>query len=298
MESPAGSNKKAGDSVEHIDDSRDVMWASLNFTNSIVGAGLIGMPYAIEKCGFLVGIVMMVVIAFIVRHSVILLIDCGLKLNALDLEVLAGKVMGKYGYFVALGAMFVYAYGAQIAYMVIIGDTLPVVLQSIFPEAEINRNVVIVTAATCIVLPLCLLKSIASLSYASGISIFANIILVIIVCIRGPIAEHERHINEVNGDFELSNSSLFAGIGAMSFTFVCQHNSFLIFRSLRNPTRENWYRVATNAMSFALFVCMIMGVAGYLSFFDFTKGNILNDFSYKGTIWLAGFVTVHCVHLL
>jgi solute carrier family 38 (sodium-coupled neutral amino acid transporter), member 11 len=282
LESPVSARVKNG--AEEGGDDSDIMWASLNFTNSIVGAGLIGMPYAIEKCGFLIGVIMMVVIAFIVRHSAILLIDCGMKMDAMDLEVLCGKVMGKYGYFLALGAMFVFAYGAQIAYMVIIGDTLPVVLKSIFPAAEIERNVVIVTVATCIILPLCLLKSIASLSYASGLSIFANIILVIIVCIRGPIAEHERHINEINGDFQLSNSSLFAGIGAMSFTFVCQHNSFLIFRSLKNPTRENWYKVATYAMSFALLICLVMGIAGYLSFFDFTKGNILNDFSIKGTV--------------
>ena len=36
----------------------------------------------------------------------------------------------------------------------------------------------------------------------------------------------------------------YIGIGAMFFAFVCQHNSFIIFRSLKRQTLENWKQVA------------------------------------------------------
>ena len=271
-----------GESVDKVGGNSSIPLAVFNFTNSIVGAGLIGIPYAIQQCGFVIGILMIFIIAYIIHCSVVMLIDCGIKVDRFDLEELALKVMGKGGYYVALIFMFIFSFGAQIAYMVIIGDTVPKVLQSLFHFSSIHRNNTIISVATLIILPLCLLKDISSLSYASCISIVSDIILVTIVCIRGPERSEAEGINMRNGDFELTNIALFAGIGAMSFTFVCQHNSFMIYRSLQFPSKENWHKVASYSLIIAVLVCLAMGIAGYLSFFDTVHGDILNNFSDKG----------------
>lgn len=253
--------------------------AVFNFTNSIVGAGLIGIPYAIQQCGFAIGIVMIFIIAYVIYTSVVMLIDCGIQVKKLDLEELAEKVIGRSGYYIALVFMFIFAFGAQIAYMVIIGDTVPSVLEEVFSFDHVDRNTVIICIATCVILPLCLLKDISNLSYASCISICSDIILVSIVCIHGPQRSEEEGINLRSGDFELTNTALFAGMGAMSFTFVCQHNSFMIFQSLREPTRRNWQKVAWYSLAVAVVVCLAMGLAGYFSFLDTVSGDILNNFS-------------------
>lgn len=46
-----------------------VLGASFNFINSIVGAGIIGLPYAIKECGFFTGVFCLVMVAVIVNYS-------------------------------------------------------------------------------------------------------------------------------------------------------------------------------------------------------------------------------------
>lgn len=232
---------------------------------------------------------MLFIIAFIIRHSVLNLIDCGIKAQIFDLELLAGKLMGKHGYRTALTFMFIFSFGAQIAYMAIIGDTVPKVLESLFHVHHVDRTAVIICVAISVVLPLCLLRDISSLSYASCISIVSDLILVSIICFHGPHTSEEEGINMKNGDFELSNINVFAGIGAMSFTFVCQHNSFMIYSSLEQCNREGWQKVATYSLLLATVACLSMGLAGYLSFFSTVHGDILNNFPTNGTS--------SCVHL-
>jgi hypothetical protein len=74
------------------------------------------------------------------------------------------------------------------------------------------------------------------------------------------------------------NDNLFAGIGSMSFAFVCQHNSFIIFRSLKLPTLGHWKRVAHISISFALLVSVSLAFIGIMSFYPFVQGDLLNNF--------------------
>ena len=53
---------------------------------------------------------------------------------------LAMHLCGRWGYCYAIASMFMFAYGAMVAYLVVLGDTLPLVLQAIMGEQVIiNR---------------------------------------------------------------------------------------------------------------------------------------------------------------
>lgn len=57
-----------------------------NFVNSIVGAGIIGIPIAIKECGLFMGIFLLILVAYLVDQSVILLIDCGIQAKKTNFE--------------------------------------------------------------------------------------------------------------------------------------------------------------------------------------------------------------------
>jgi sodium-coupled neutral amino acid transporter 11 len=173
-------------SDENVRGKSSVVIASFNFINSIVGAGIIGIPAAMEKCGFIFGIIMLLFVACLVYQSVLILIDCGLKTDKLDFEEVAETLLGRKGYYAALISMFLFSYGAQVAYLIIIGDTLPVVFHLFYPNNPLaDRNITISILAIVIILPLCLLKDLGSLSWSSLLSIFADVGLVLIVLIVG-----------------------------------------------------------------------------------------------------------------
>lgn len=237
-----------------------VLTASFNFINSIVGAGIIGIPYAMQQCGFVSGVLMLTSVAYLVYQSVTMLIDCGIKANKLDFEELAEHLLGKTGYYASLVFMFLFAYGAQVAYLVVIGDTIPVVAQLFLPESIFaNRDYTIGLMSIFIILPLCLLRDLGSLSWTSMLSIGADVALVLIVLIAAPDASTSEGIK--HNEITTLNSSIFIGIGTMSFAFVCQHNSFIVFRSLKEKTSENWGKVAKGSIFFSFLMCATLGIA-------------------------------------
>jgi sodium-coupled neutral amino acid transporter 11 len=85
--------------------------AILNFTNSILGAGLMGIPYAFRQAGLIPGSLIVVLVAIVsgtylprfmltkmrIDWSVGLMIKCGKRANARSYERLMGKAFGPVG---------------------------------------------------------------------------------------------------------------------------------------------------------------------------------------------------------
>jgi solute carrier family 38 (sodium-coupled neutral amino acid transporter), member 11 len=241
------------------------------------------MPVAIREAGFFSGVFLLVVIGILIDRSVIMLVQCGIKNNKNNLEELCFHLFGRRGYDAASLFMFLYAFGAMIAYMVIIGDTVPVTLSYFFPNQNIDRDAVVLIAATFVILPLCLLRDMSSLAWTSFLSIVADFIMIIFVIISGPSSAREQDTQfHSKSDLNFVHYQLFLGIGTFSFAFVCQHNTFLVYQTLPNPNLRSWSIVSHISLTIAVSFCLVLGLAGYLSFGQYTEGDILNNFTDSG----------------
>lgn len=49
--------------------------ASFNYINSIVGSGVIGIPYALHRAGFGLGLLLLILVAVITDYSLILMVS-------------------------------------------------------------------------------------------------------------------------------------------------------------------------------------------------------------------------------
>jgi len=56
------------------------------------------------------------------------------------------------------------------------------------------------------------------------------------------------------------------------------HNSLLIYGSLKRPTLDRFAKVTHYSTGVSLVMCLAMGIAGFLSFGSKTQGNVLNNF--------------------
>jgi len=112
------------------------------------------------------------------------------------------------------------------AFGIIIGDTLPAVLRSVFPKLPTmpilrifaNRQFIIALCTTCVSYPLSLYRDIHKLSRASGLALLGMTIIVISVLIEGPrVAPDLRGSQE--GKFSIIDTGIFQAIGVISFAF-------------------------------------------------------------------------------
>ncbi|KAJ3320389.1 hypothetical protein HDV06_005312 [Boothiomyces sp. JEL0866] len=221
-----------------------ILDASFNFTNSIVGAGIIGLPYAFKQAGLFTGIVLLAFLAFLVDQTVLLLVLNGKMSGQYTYQGLIKFCYGDKGFLLISIFQFIFAYGAMCAYTVILGDTIPAVL-SLLPESFLSplfnsRSFIIIFCTLFISLPLSSYRDISSLSKTSLVSLVMILFIVLSVMLQSILLEPEER---GGNQFNIINGQVFQAIGVISFAFVCHHNTFMIYGSLKNKSIERFSMV-------------------------------------------------------
>ncbi|KAF8210288.1 transmembrane amino acid transporter protein-domain-containing protein [Mycena galopus ATCC 62051] len=262
-----------------------------NMTNSVLGAGIIGLPYAVSQAGFFMGIFLLVVLCGVTDWTIRLIVINAKMSGAHSYIDIMGHCFGPSGRAAVSFFQFAFAFGGMCAFGIIIGDTIPHVIRSIFPDLYsvpvlyllTNRKFVIALCTICVSYPLSLYRDIHKLSRASALALIGMIIIVTSVLIESPNTSPE-----LKGDpskrFSLIEPGIFQAIGVISFAFVCHHNSLLIYGSLRTPTLDRFAFVTHISTSLSLVACCTLAISGYVVFTDKTQGNILNNFSPNDTL--------------
>ncbi|XP_070566666.1 putative sodium-coupled neutral amino acid transporter 11 isoform X3 [Ptychodera flava] len=259
--------------------------ASLNTVNSIIGSGILGMPYAMNLAGLPLGIILMILVSFVTDYSMVLLIKGGELSGTGNYQDLVRAAFGKPGYVWLSAIQFLYPFIAMISYNVIIGDTITKVLMRIFhlPEEDLgtdhvlaNRYFIISISTVLVTLPLSAYRNISKLVKVSIVSLFMVAFIVIVIIVR--TATMGPHIPPTPGAWDFGHIHFAQAIGIMSFAFVCQHNSFLIYDSLEEPTIKNWSLVAHISVMVSFLVSALFGACGYATFKGYTQGDILENY--------------------
>lgn len=271
---PTGRPSSAGKS--------SIIGASFNLINSIIGAGLVGLPAAVADCGLVVGTAMLIALALMIEKSLILMIESGIKEKKRNLEELCLVLFGPIGYYVSALFMFSYSYGSMVACMIVVGDTVPICVHHLL-GISLNRDVAMAICAVVIILPLCLFRSLSSLSSTSFLSFCGVVILVVLVCVRGPAEGASQGISfDIHKDISVVTPHVFIGVGTISFHYVCQQTAFLVFGSMEDETIAGWKSVTKISMAFGFVLSIAVGLWGYLCFLEDVEGNILNNFNEYG----------------
>ncbi|KAJ3361454.1 hypothetical protein GGF31_002233, partial [Allomyces arbusculus] len=285
-----------------------VMGAALNFTNSIIGAGIIGLPYAFRQAGFFLGVALLIGLTVLVGAfdpcakldtalwtltttptdwTVVLLVKAGKVSGKSSYQSLVDSVVGKRGSFLVAMFQFVFAFGAMCAYTVIVGDTLPTVLKALVPSIAdaslLSREWIMVLTTVFISFPLSMQRDMAALAKTSAVSM-ASIVLIVSLIILRCLHLPESLLGDPNARFTWIGDSPIKAIGVISFAFVCHHNTFIIYGSLDLPTLDRFARVTHLSAATSLIACLLLAVSAYLAFTTTTQGNVLNNFAADDTV--------------
>jgi sodium-coupled neutral amino acid transporter 11 len=82
--------------------------ASFNLVNSIVGAGLIGIPFALREAGVGVGVMLLLAMGLITDYSIRLLVRTGVENQRLVYQDMVKLLLGKQGEYCLLVAQFLF----------------------------------------------------------------------------------------------------------------------------------------------------------------------------------------------
>lgn len=92
---------------------------------TIIGAGILGIPYVVAKAGFMTGMLVLVVVGFMIIISALMIGEISLRTKKKhQLTGYAKKYLGEWGRRVMTFAMVFSLYGASIAYIIGQGEVL------------------------------------------------------------------------------------------------------------------------------------------------------------------------------
>ncbi|KAI9292903.1 hypothetical protein K502DRAFT_338222 [Neoconidiobolus thromboides FSU 785] len=290
LTSSVKSLRRSEDSDEYGLPNSSAFSSFLNMTNSIIGAGIIGLPFSMRQSGMFVGLILLAVLTWVADWTINLLVHNAKLSGTKSYQELAHFCFGKFGLILISVSQFVFAFGGMCAYTVIIGDTIPAVILALFPSIKDhptlyllgNRKFMIALLTIGISYPLSLLRDISKLAKASFFALVAMFIIVVAVLVEGPyVPEELKGSPSLNWNF--FNKGMFQGVAVIAFALVCHHNSFVIFADLEKPTMDRFAMITHLSTGVSMFFCAIMATAGYVAFTDKTEGNILNNFPADNT---------------
>ncbi|XP_055619866.1 putative sodium-coupled neutral amino acid transporter 11 [Toxorhynchites rutilus septentrionalis] len=255
--------------------------ASFNYINSIVGSGVIGIPYAFHRAGFGLGLFLLIIVAVITDYSLILMVRCGHLSGRFSYPGVMEAAYGKGGYYLLSLLQFMYPFLAMISYNVVVGDTLSKVLVRLVPSWGSSmvavRFGVVLVVTLFVIIPLCLYKNVSRLAKASFISL-ACVVIILVTVVYKLLAGDYDVVPDTPESWRFAHSDLIPAVGIMAFAFMCHHNTFLVYQSMKSATLERWEKVTHLSVGFAWLVAALFGIAGYSTFRALSQGDLLENY--------------------
>jgi sodium-coupled neutral amino acid transporter 11 len=176
-----------------VDHGSSIGGAVFNFTNSIIGAGAIGLGGAIAVSGGLVSVVTILFFGVLTKLSLDMVIELSVETEGAhsSYEELGNIAFGQVGWASVLISKTLYSFGCLVAYIIVVKDNFAVALSHlIYGRASHGSwlarllgksDLVTLILSTCVILPLCLLRDMSSLTNLSAVSVLSMCFIVIIV---------------------------------------------------------------------------------------------------------------------
>lgn len=157
---------------DHLESARPrsgLNMAFMNMANSIIGAGIIGQPYALRQAGLATGILLLTVLTVTVDWTIRLIVINSKMSGADSFQATMQHCFGRSGLIAISVAQWAFAFGGMVAFCIIVGDTIPHVLSALFPSLRemtflwllTDRRAVIVLFVLGVSYPLSLYRDIA-----------------------------------------------------------------------------------------------------------------------------------------
>jgi len=206
-----------------VEKKSGILGCCANMTTCIVGSGIVGLPYAMNSTGFVAGIVLILVTAALTEKSLRLIIETAKHVHKQSYETLAEVAFGSIGFRFILINMFIMAYGAMVTYLMITKTCASLLLGV---EDATNQQFTLLVISMLVQFPLATMRDMAELEKTSAAAVAIDLSIVALVAYSSPWADlkgvQQSSVLELIKTDTIHTSTLFVGLGVLSFAFECQ----------------------------------------------------------------------------
>jgi len=253
-----------------------------NLVSTIIGGGILSLPYAFDRAGILGALIMLVASAAASDFTTWVLICCGRRTGATSYEGVATAAFGMHAKALTQMLVVMLTTIASVAYAILLRDLAGSIVRGFIVKGGTTlwTENAIMAMLVVAVSPFCLLRTLNALRFLSFFSICAVAALAVVVIFHTAECHADDDINE---EITLWPDSIGNFLDAMPIficCFVCHFNVLPTHGELRRPTRARLHRVVHGTMLVTGVFYIIVGLSGYLYMTCEGKfeDNVLNAF--------------------
>ncbi|TDH65873.1 hypothetical protein CCR75_001315 [Bremia lactucae] len=261
--------------------------ATFNLVSTIIGGGVLSLPYAFDKCGLVVAFFLMVFAASASTFSLYVIVSCSRRGRAASYEEVVRKALGERAGHITVLLLVLLTFLTLVAYTILTKDLVSSLgAKFIFnrPISNAEQNILTISCVL-LVSPALLARSMSALRFTSMFSLMSVLMLAITISIRalGVTLSHRDIQKEIH--IKLTPDSLADAVYAfpiISVAFLCHFNVLPVYRELHKPTRHRLKKIVASTMFSAWLFYMVVGAMGYLFAYrqqGGVQGDILKSFS-------------------
>mmetsp|Transcript_3989 Transcript_3989/g.4071 ORF Transcript_3989/g.4071 Transcript_3989/m.4071 type:complete len:494 (-) Transcript_3989:129-1610(-) len=281
---------------EFADGEASLASSTFNLGKSIIGAGVLSIPCAIGfisdyKTALVPTFFMSLVIGAISAYCFSRIAKaCSIHKVKSYQEAWIKSVDPKTGWIVSFASTSM-CFLLSLAYVIIIGDTFSA-LSSTFhlPAFFQGRNNVIISIVSCILLPLCSMKSLNALAPFSVLGLVGTLYTGVFMSIRfldGSYLPGGQFYSSLTAATEpIFNTrsmaltpAMFVLISMLSTSYIAHYNAPRFLIELKNPTMKRFNIVVAFAFLIACATYSFITASGFLTFGGNSLGFLLNNYS-------------------
>lgn len=291
----------------------------LNLVNTIVGAGMLGLPGAFGGSGSIGGSLLLLLGAIFSAHGLLLLARAALIANhkanqPSSFYSVASLALPQYTILIDL-AVALKCFGVATGYLIIVSEAMTDVMSSTIKAIHSSDEYVMsgfetlltarqfwVLLAVLSVLPVSFFRAFHKLSKASAVALaFVGMLVIGIVAHAQGWAEPcPNEEDTCQGDIEQFTSlpRTLVKLPIFVFSFTCHQNIFPVVNELKDPTPARISLVIFTSIFSALVIFWIVALEGYRTYGDNVKGDVLLNYPLTPfvtilRICIAGMLTLH-----
>ncbi|POM73302.1 Sodium-coupled neutral amino acid transporter [Phytophthora palmivora] len=266
--------------------------AIFNLVSTIIGGGILSLPFAFDKCGLIVALIFTTIAASASTFSLYVVVSCSRRGRAASYEEVVRKALGARAGRITVVLLVVLTLLTLVAYVILTKDLVGSLGAKFLynrPISEAEQNVLTIVCVL-LVSPALLARSMDALRFTSIFSLVSVLVLAIAITIRATdVTFKQRDIQEIEAEPQIpiklvpdSWADAAYAFPIISVSFLCHFNVLPVYRELHKPTRHRLKKIVASTMFSTWLFYMLVGIMGYLFAFrqqGGVQGDILNNFS-------------------
>lgn len=280
----------------------DLFSSFANMTNTICGAGILGLPYAFAHTGWIVGVFFICIGMYFSIVALQLLTYCAAKTGFPSSIYTLVHPVHKHAPIVVDCIIFIQLFGACIAYLVVIGDLMPQACTQMGGQGLWITREFWVIIGFAVAVPFSIPHNINFLKYSSGLACFFLIFVTFVVFLyalpsssTGLYACEDQKLTDDTlpckgqhlTDKGLNAVDALKVLSIFVFGYCCQNTTFPVVNEIVDITEQRLFFVWSSSVSASSVMYLVVAVCGYYTYGDSIKSDLLLNYPGTGLITTA-----------